>query len=199
MKRIGFIDGRRVAGWNYPATATPGNGQIVDVTDPSFGAVGSVNIQTINFRPTGIKTGINYLSAHRINVYPHGDTYTLRGQKIDFATPGRNALIHQYFAQDISIASLGPAVSVQEMCGISIGIDYAVPTLGANSAMIRLYAHAHVFPSAIRIAGEGVTNLFYFQRAVTPLLNAPVGGVNSKKLRITFGDIGDFFIPIYPS
>lgn len=199
MKRIGFIDGRRIAGWSFPATAVPGNGQVVDVTDPSAGAVGSVFAQRIIFRPTGNKTGVNYLAAHRIDVVPHGDTFTLRGQVIDFATPGRDSLIHQYFAQDINLDPLGPAVNVGELAGISIGIDYTVPTTLPHSAFLRLYAHGAVpIPAAIRIAGSGVTNLFYFQRSVTPIAVGAVGGTQTRKIRVHIADVpADYFIPLH--
>ncbi|GAI43517.1 unnamed protein product, partial [marine sediment metagenome] len=158
---------------------------------------GAVAVQTLKFRPTGIKTGVNYLQAQSIEVFPAGDTYILRGQGIYFASPTRNSLIHQYFGQDIFMESLGPAVNVVEMAGISIGMNYTVPTTAVNSAMIRLYAHAHVFPSAIRIAGEGCTNLFFFQRAVAPMQNAKVGALRDLRLRVEFGDLGPLYLPLY--
>ncbi|MBA7705363.1 hypothetical protein ES703_114191 [subsurface metagenome] len=198
MKRIGFIDGRRVAGWRFQASALPGNGQILDVTDPSAGAVGSVAVQTIKYRPTGDKTGVNYSQAQNIEVFPQGDTYLLHGQSIYFAAPVGTPTIHRYIGLDIFMERLTGAV-VSEIAGISIGINNTDPATAAYGCFLRCYAHAARLPAFARIAGEGVTSLFYFQRAVPPLLNAPVGGVNSKKLRITFGDIGDFFIPVYPS
>jgi len=198
MKRIGFIDGRRVAGWQFPATAVPGNGQVIDVTDPSFGAIGSIAAQTIKYRPTGAKTGVNYSQAQSIEVFPQGDTYLLHGQSIYFAAPVGTPAIHRYIGLDIFMEPLGGAV-VSEIAGISIGINNTDPATAAYGCFLRCYAHAAVLPAFARIAGEGVTNLFYFQRAVAPMLNAPVGPGQNRKLRVTFGDIGDRFIALYDS
>ena len=197
MKRIGFIDGRRVAGWHFPATATPGNGQVVDVTDPSVGA-SSVAAQTLRYRPTGNKTGNIYSVAKSIDVYPQGNTYILEGLSIYFDNPVGAGVFGKWWALDIYMQAIGAAATVSELAGITIGMNYTNPSTAVNSAFLRLYTHGAVpMPAAIRIAGSAVDALVFFQRCVTPVLNAPVGAVNSKKIRVRFGDGGDFFIPLY--
>lgn len=204
MKRIGFIDGRRVAGWHFTATATPGNGQVVDVHDPSAGATGSISAQTLRYRPTGVKEGAAYYVAKTIEVYPSGDlghvSAILEGLSIYFASPGAGARnLGRWWALDVYMEEV-MGHTVHEIHGLAIGMNYTNPTTLPHSAFIRCQTHGAVpMPAAIRITGSGVTNLFYFQRCVTPVLNAPVGVANTKKIRVTFGDVGDYFIPLYTS
>ncbi|MBA7669595.1 hypothetical protein ES703_77726 [subsurface metagenome] len=204
MKRIGFIDGRRVAGWHFTATATPGNGQVVDVHDPSAGATGSISAQTLKYRSIGTKTGAAYYVARTIEVHPGGDLDSvsgiLEGLNITFASPGAGALnLGRWWALDIFVNDV-MGHTVHEIHGLAIGMFYDNPTTLPHSAFIRCQTHGAVpMPAFARITGSGVTNLFYFQRCVHPVLNAPVGVGQTKKIRVTFGDVGDFFIPLYTS
>lgn len=57
IKRVGFIDGRRVAGWRFPANASPGVGQVMTIVDPSLIAAGTNRGLYINYTQSGAKTG----------------------------------------------------------------------------------------------------------------------------------------------
>lgn len=199
MKRIGFIDGRRIAGWNFPATATPGNGQVVDVTDPSEGATGSVVAQTLKYRPTGDKTGSDYSIGKRIDVYPQGDLFILEGLQIHFHDPIGAGTFERWWAFDIYLDAIGALATVREISAITVGMNYTNPTVLPHSAFLRLYTHGAVpVPAAIRIAGSGVDSLFYFQRSVTPIAVGAVGGAQNRKIRVHIADVpADYFIPLH--
>ncbi|GAJ06028.1 unnamed protein product, partial [marine sediment metagenome] len=129
MKRIGFIDGRRIAGWSFPANATPGNGQVVDITDNSLGEVGNVQGRCLKFRAKGAKTGTPFVHADKIELYPEGNTLWLAGHGIHVETPVGSPVMDSLWAQDIYMDRLGTA-DVAEYCGISIGMNATnAPTL----------------------------------------------------------------------
>jgi len=198
MKRIGFIDGRRVAGWHFPATAVPGNGQVVDVTDPSAGATGDVAAQTLRYRPTGDKTGAPYSIARTIEVYPEGDSFLLVGLRIYYHNPV-DGDFNSWRALDIYMQPIGAVATVRETTGIVIGMFYDNATALPHSAFIHLYAHgAEPIPAAIRIGGSGAQWLFYFQRSVDPVVIGNVGGVQNRRIRVRLADIAtDYFIPLH--
>jgi len=73
MKRIGYIDGRRVAGWSFPANASPGNGLVLNVVDPSTIASGYARAIYINYTNSGAKTGTAELNPLTIDVDSSAD------------------------------------------------------------------------------------------------------------------------------
>lgn len=90
MKRIGFIDGRRVAGWTFPATAAPGNGQVVTIDDRSpadcYG-------KRIVYNVLAAKTGL-YTAAHQIEVNFKADVMLGYGARIHIQSSGNPTIIH---------------------------------------------------------------------------------------------------------
>lgn len=200
MKRIGFIDGRRIAGWSFPANATPGNGQVVDVTDPSVGAVGDIAAQILRYRPTGDKTGNTYSIARSINVYPEGDTYILEGLSIYYDNPVGSGTFGIWWGLDIYMQAIGALAAVGYMNGITIGMNYTNATANpVATSFIRAYTHGAVaMPSFVNIGGSGMTNLIEFMRSVAPFLNGAVGAGQTAKIKVHCNDTGqDWYIPLY--
>lgn len=200
MKRIGFIDGRRIAGWRFQASATPGVGQIEDVTDPGVGATGSVTAKTLRYRPTGNKTGNIYSVARAIEVYPEGDTYILEGLSIYYDNPIGAGTFGIWWGLDIYMQAIGALAAVGYMNGITIGMNYTNATLNpVATSFIRAYTHGAVaMPSLINIGGSGMTNLVEFMRSVAPFLNGAVGVGQTARIRVHCNDTGqDWDIPLY--
>jgi len=90
MKRIGYIDGRRISGWSFLNTDTPGDGQLVTINDRSpascFGKKIVYNVLTA-------KTGL-YARAHEIEVNLNADTVLGYASRISMQTSGNPVVIH---------------------------------------------------------------------------------------------------------
>ena len=185
MKRTGFIDGRRVAGWRLQATAAPGIGQIVDVTDPSVGATGDVTGSVFRFRPTGNKTGTPMVTGRQIELYPQGNALWLSAHGIYVALPVGAPVMNTLWGQDVYMERLGGAL-VDEYCGISIGMDYTnAVQAGGFGTFLRLYTHGPTaLPTCLRLAGAQSTVLFTLAQAMLPWVTGAVGGAQSAKIAV---------------
>lgn len=194
--RIGYIDARRIAGFTFPANATPGDGQVVDITDPSAGAVGNVTGQLLKFRPTGAKTGNPYVTARQIELYPQGDSGYLAAHGIYVETPVGSPNLNTLWGQDIYMCRLGTCV-VSEFCGISIGMDNTNNPV-SRAAFLRCYSHGSspMQDFAYLPAALGITNLFRFEHQVIPLIAAAVGGVQALKIRVDVAGT-PYYIPMH--
>ncbi len=183
--RIGYIDARRIAGFTFPANATPGDGQIVDITDPSLGATGNVKGSELKFRPTGDKTGAPYVVARQITLYPQGDANWLSAHRIDVETPIGAPVMNTLWASDIYMHALAGAL-VDEYCGQSIGMNYTNAVQANGIACFqRFYTHGYVaMPYALYLAGAQATALFRLAQAMPPWISGAVGGDQLEKIQV---------------
>lgn len=185
MKRIGFIDGRRVAGWAFPATAVPGNGQVKRIYDPSTGAVFNRG-QFIDYRQTGIKTGGGRVDAHGIDM------------TISASCPYVNTMAHYIAWSGIPtvgeatggfwyLSNPGAGNNLVNYFGLSLNMDVTNPP-SSKSTMMRVYCHGGTIGSVILLGNSGGTpfdNLLEFLAGVPPFISGAIGGVQDSRIRIT--------------
>lgn len=195
--RIGYIDARRIAGFTLPANATPGDGQVVDITDPSLGATPSIVGQMMKFRPTGDKVGNVYVTGRQIELYPQGNCGWLAAHGIYVAMPVGTPIMHTLWGQDIYMERLGAGNAIGEYCGVSIGMDNTNTPI-SRAAFLRCYSHGSnpMQDFAYLPAALGITNLFRFEHQVIPLIAAAVGGSQPLKIRVDVGGV-PYYLPLH--
>lgn len=169
MKRIGFIDGRRVAGWTFPATATPGNGQVLTINDLSVITSGYSRGVYIDYTQTGVKGGGAWVVPLAIDLTLVGDVGFAFAQSIGIAFSG--AAIANY-GGGIYIYLNDPADgSVVHYCGLMIGID-AENAPSGTSCFMRVYGHGGAVDTVIWLAngaGTPITYLLDFEGLASPI------------------------------
>lgn len=194
MKRIGFIDGRRVAGWSFPATATPGNGQVMNITDPSTPASGIRRGAYINYTQSGVKTGSAEVDAFAIDLALNAAVPTAYGQAIYLSSSGDPTIA---FVSGLSfyIDNLGSGLSGFAAIDIGLALSDAPPT---RHCFMRLRNHVGtIVADGIRIEGSNpITNLLYFLTATQPIISAAVGGAQNQKIRISIAGT-PYYIPLH--
>ncbi|MBA7714231.1 hypothetical protein ES703_123248 [subsurface metagenome] len=168
MKRIGFIDGRRIAGWSFPATATPGNGQVITINDPSIIAGGTITGRRIVYNATGDKTGAPTVTPDTVDFNISGNCEAAYGRSTYIGMSG-DPTITYLAGHFIYMDDIGAAATIAYMCALHLGVNVTnAPTTG--STFMRAYSHGGAvqsfawFPSA-----NGITNLFHFEQHVAPI------------------------------
>lgn len=142
IKRVGFIDGRRVAGWRFPANASPGVGQVMTIVDPSLIATGTNRGLQINYTQSGAKTGTAQVGGLGIELTISADVPTACGLKL-YRADIDNKTIARLSAIEIYSAKRGNGITAQY--DIMIGRDSnAVLTGPGNDAFIYFREHGTV-------------------------------------------------------
>lgn len=185
MKRLGFIDGRRVAGWSFPATATPGNGQVMTINDRSAGGTGDVYGQTINYNAIGAKTGHPFVGPLSLNLNVIGGAAPTPGYQAGLSiSTSLAAALHSagLYGMFIYMNALGAGATVTEHCALSLNMNNTVaPT--SFSTFLRCYAHGagHPVESVISLPSSvGIEYLVDIRHGVLPLVLAAPGAFTRK-------------------
>jgi len=160
MKRIGFIDGRRVAGWSFPATTTPGDGQVITINDPSTIASGTIHGIHINYTASGIKTGGTVMPL-AVTLAVTGDTPYAYAMRVTTAAVA-NKTMEMLMGLDIYMGDAGTAVG--RFYAFNLGMVHNSVPLDQVGFM-RLRNHgARTMSSVIRLEGTNpVARLFDLQ------------------------------------
>jgi len=196
MKRIGFIDGRRIAGWSFPATAVPGPGQVQTIVDQSTGVRFNRGL-FIDYRQTGIKTGAGRVDGLGVDMIVSADS------------PYANTMAH--YVSFVGTPTVGYATGgywylnnpgagnlLNHYCGLMLGIDVTNPPAG-RSAFMRVFGHGGAVDAVIWLANAGgamITNLLYFEGGVSPWVAGAVGGAQDQKIRVSVGGVARY-IPLH--
>lgn len=195
MKRIGFIDGRRIAGWVFPANATPGNGQVMTVLDPSTPVGSYTRGRHLSYTATGDKTGAgNTLEADSVALAISGNSQNAYGRATYISASG-DPVINYLSGHFIYMGDIGASAVIKKICALDMGVNVTnAPT--EQSTFIRAYSHGgEVRSFAWLPSSQGITYLFEFEQAVAPMgVNTPGGGTLNFtnwrliKIRVAGGD-----------
>lgn len=160
MKRIGFIDGRRVAGWRFPATATPGNGLVLTIVDPSIIASGDNRGVYISYTASGKKTG-GTVAPLGVNLAITEDTPYGYGIRIDTAAVADKTM-EMLMGLDVYMHDAGTAVG--RYYALNLGMEHNSEPAGEVGFM-RLRNHGtRTMDSVLRLEGTNpCTRLFDLQ------------------------------------
>lgn len=196
MKRIGYIDGRRIAGFTF-AGASALNGIQLDINDVTTISSGNNQGVFINYISSGVKTGgeINPLvincavTAHLVGNVNLASLYLA-------ITSGKNvgnAGFLSAYAEDIGSGTIGNVMLIDLMRVIT-------NLAGTRDAFVRFRNMGAVAgKSGIYLEGYPniVTNLFTFSHPVPPFINAVTGGSEVAKIQVnTINPAVSYFIPL---
>lgn len=152
-KRTGYIDGRRPAGWAFPASVSPGNGQVLTIVDNSIITTGSLAGLLVDYTQSGVKTG-GEVSAIGINLNVAADVPYVWGMKV-YAEPNKGDA-------DPEMIFCSPIAVYAEDLGSATCQYYVMVDLGKNStnvasvvdAFMRMKTHAGTTTSGIFVDGK---------------------------------------------
>lgn len=195
MKKIGFIDSRRLKGFTL-AGASALVGPQLDIEDIATQSSGSSIGLYLNYDQNGAKTGSATVAVQAIDLALKKAVIYAYNQALYMAGSGNPAVD---FASALSIYIDDIGTGLGGFCGIDIGL--ALTNAPADRhCFIRMRNHVGtIVKDAIRIEGSHpVTNLFAFEIDHEPIVDAAVGGSSVKKLTIKIVDT-TYYIPVYAS
>lgn len=192
MKRIGFIDGRRVAGWRFPATDSPGNGQVLTVDDYS---PETAYPKTLKYTVLGVKTAL-YTIADWLEISIKNTVVLGYGKWIDVDSVDNPAIGH-FSGQVINMRDPG------DNCDGWLCQDlnfFCVGTPAGRFSFIKCRTHTAVIPTSV-ISLEGAPNATYLLgiAQTTPphyLGSADASGASTHHLKIMVAGT-EYRIPLY--
>ena len=186
MKRIGFIDGRRVAGFAFPATATPGNGQVMTVRDPSIGALHNRGMR-IDYRQTGVKTGAGRVDGLGVDMIVSADSPYVNTMAHYIAWVGTPTVVYAtggFWYLD----NPGAGNNLVQYCALMLGMNVTNPP--TKSTFMRVYGHGGAVDSVIWLAnsaGTPIAHLLDFEGLASPI-SAGTDSVNvTHKIAVRLG------------
>jgi len=154
-KRVGYIDGRRLGGWSFPATASPGNGQVLTIADNAVITTGNLRGLFVDYTQGGAKTGASTeVDAIGINLNVAADVPYVYGLSI-YTEPNKDD-------EDPTMIFCAPIAIYSEDLGSATCQYYVMVDLGKNStnvasvvdAFIRMKTHAGTTTSGIYVDGK---------------------------------------------
>lgn len=192
MKKIGYIDGRRLAGFTL-AGVSGLDGIKLDINDigtPPSGANRGVHI---NYTQDGAKPGAE-CDALAIDLTLKKATQYAYPLSLYMAASGNPALD---FLSPISIYTDNLGTGVGALVGIDIGLCQN-DAVADRLCFMRMRKHgSQTIKDGIRIEGTApVTNLFAFEIDHTPIVDAAIGGNQDKKIRVKIVNT-DYYIPLH--
>ena len=197
MKRIGYIDGRRIAGFTKRGLLAT-DGMKIDIEDLSTISTGYEKGIYINYKQKGLKTG--------------GDVNPLTiDVSVEESAAGGVFPISLYLAMTSgkNVGNLGFLATYMEDIGAGVignvmlaDLARVITNLGASrDAFIRFRNHGAVAgKSGIYLEGYPniVTNLITFSHPVPPFIGAAVGGAQTAKIQVnTINPVASWFIPLH--
>lgn len=193
MKRTGFIDGRRVAGWRFPATDAPGKGQVLTVNDYSPAAA---YVRELHYNILGAKTA-TYAMVDWVKISIQNTVVLGYGKWIDVDSVDNPTIAH-FSAMVINMRDPG------DNCDGWMCLDlnfFAVGTPSARYGYIKCRAHTAVTPTAIMML-EGAPTATYLLHHAQPA-QGPFGaggasdsGADSYHLKCLMGGM-EVRIPLW--
>lgn len=193
MKRTGFIDGRRVAGFTLSGSSAL-NGMTLTIADSTTPASGYTRAMYINYTGSGAKTGsaeINCLGIDlALSAAVAGYAYNI---SLYLSSSGNPTLS---FVSPISIYADDMGTGCAGFVGIDIGLALSNAPSGRHCFM-RMRNHVSTaVTDGIRIEGSApLTNLLYFQTDSSPIVASAVGGSQNHKIKISIAGTA-YYIPL---
>jgi len=186
LKRVGFIDGRRVSGWRFPANATPGNGQAMVITDPSIGALHNRGVH-LTYNQSGAKTGAGRVDGLGVDMIVSANSPYVNTMAHYIAWSGTPVVAYAtggFWYLD----NPGAGNNLVQYCGLMLGMDVTNPPV--KSTFMRVYGHGGAVGSVIWLAnsaGTPITNLLDFEGLASPI-SAGTDSVNvTHKIAMLLG------------
>jgi hypothetical protein len=194
MKRVGYIDGRRITGFTL-AGALAKDGMYLAVEDISTPSSGTVHAVKINYDQNGAKAGATaeafcvMMTAKQAAQYAYAEA-------IHILSSGNPAL---GFVSPLSIYVDDQGTACTNLVGLDMGFAVNNAPSGRHAFIRMRNDVGQIVKDAILIEGTApITNLFDFQIDSAPVVDAAVATGQTKKLQIAIAG-SPWYIPLYSS
>lgn len=197
MKRIGYIDARRIAGFTFPATATPGNGLVLTIVDPSIIASGTNRGIHLDYNHSGVKAG-GSVSAIGVELNIAAAAEYVNGIDV-YVDTSDDPDVTWIAGMGVYMADSGSGTVIGHMC-LDLGKESTNQGVDRD-CFIRFRTHAGQTKDVFRL--EGAEMAEYLVHVDYPGAPWEAGDVTNSKtptggLRCYIKDVGVGVIPLYP-
>lgn len=192
MKRIGYIDGRRVAGFAFSgASALDGMKlNISDIGTPSSGINRGVYI---NYTQNGIKTGSAEVNCFAIDLALQKAVINAYPIALYISSSG-NPAINLVSPISMYVDDLGTGIGNFSCLDLGVAITNAPSGRFCFARLVRQGAGA-LLTDAFRLEAGPCTNLFNFAVNTDPIAAGAVGGSQDKKIKCVVAGT-TYYIPM---